>query len=131
MKNNFKLPILLFDHKCSLCLRFKQSLDRIPESEYIQKISIHDEKIYDVFPMLDRSLCHEAMHIIDLDKSIHIGPDALSWLIKEIPIVSKFSWLAESEIGKKSIDFFYKMAQKYRTSLLNRCPTCKNKHLNH
>ena len=131
MKNNFKLPILIYDHRCSLCLRFKQSLDKLSESEHIQKVSIHNEEIYKTFPMLDKKLCHEAIHIIDSSKNVHIGPDALSWLINEIPAVSKFAWLAESEIGKKSIDFFYKMAQKYRSSLLNRCPTCKNKDHKH
>ena len=126
----FKLPILLYDHECSLCLRFKQSLEKLNEAEFIQKVSIHDNDIYKAFPILNKEDCQEAMHLIDQDSNIHVGPDALSWLIKEIPCVSKFAWLAESEAGKKGLDFFYKMAQKYRSSLLNRCPTCKNKQLN-
>ena len=128
VKNKYDLPIILFDSECSLCVRFKQSLDRIGASDKYNMISLHDEYVYELYPFLNKEQCQEAIHMVDENKQIFIGSDTLEQIVKNYPAVSKFSWLIESEMGKKTLDLFYSMSNRYRDSLLNKCPKCKNKH---
>lgn len=90
-------------------------------------ISIHEKEVYEEYPFLNEEKCHESLHIIDEAKNVYVGGEAIQYLIGHFPQVSKFAWLYESDIGKKTIDFFYDTANKYRRSLLNRCSGCKKK----
>ena len=127
-KSNYNLPIILFDSECSLCVRFKQSLDRIGASDKYNMVSLHDDHVYELYPFLDKDKCQEAIHLVDENKQVFVGSDTLEHIIKNYPGVSKFSWLIESEMGKKTLDMFYSLSNKYRDSLLNKCPKCKNRH---
>ena len=91
-------------------------------------VSIHNNEIYETYPELEKEKCSETMHLIDDEGKIHKGSNAINYLIAKIPEVSKFAWLAQTGMGKKAIDFFYSMANKYREGLKNDCPTCKKKH---
>lgn len=124
-KNNLEFPVLLFDHECPLCLRFKQSLEKVPGHEAITKISLHEEWIYEELPFLNKEHCEEALHLIVSPEKILIGPEAVEYLIKQFPQVKKFSWLLESAMGQKAVDYFYKMANNYRDSLRKRCHKCR------
>ena len=126
--NKYQLPIFLFDSECSLCVRFKQSLERIGALEKYNMLSLHDDHIYELYPELDKEKCLDAIHLMDENKQIFVGSDALEQLIKNFPAVSKFAWLIESEMGKKTLDIFYSLSNKYRDSLLNSCPKCKTRH---
>ncbi|MBL6990929.1 MAG: DUF393 domain-containing protein [Bacteriovoracaceae bacterium] len=125
LKEEHPLPILLYDHECSLCQRFRDSLCRLAGNNVVSTVSIHQEEIYEVYPQLDKQLCNEELHLIVDEQTILSGSEALQWLIAKLPGVSKFAWLIESNAGKKSIDFFNEMASKYRKVLLDRCPSCK------
>lgn len=119
------LPIFLYDSECTLCNRFKMALEKLPGSDQLTMVSIHQKEVYAVFDSLDEERCHEIMHVIDDSGAILQGSDALSYLLKFFPGVAKFAWLIESGMGKKAIDFFYQKATEYRVSLLNGCPGCK------
>ena len=123
----YSLPILVYDHKCTLCQRFGLSLDRLPGTDKITKVSIHDKEIFEQFPKLDKEQCDEQIHLIIEDGTILQGPEVLQSLIERFPGTSKFAWLLDNEMGKKAITYFYGMAQKYRESLLNRCDDCKKR----
>ncbi len=125
---SYPLPILFFDQECPLCLRFKQSLDRIDTSNRIAKVPIQDQKIFEFFPHLNKQECYETVHLIDKEGKIHKGPEVPKFLLKQFPSVSKFAWLAETQVGQKAVEFFYNTASRYRESLLNRCPKCKKSH---
>ena len=124
-KKSIEFPVLLFDHECPLCVRFKQSLERISGHEGIQKISLHEEWIYEELPFLSKEQCEEALHLIVSPEQILIGPKAIEYLIKEFPQVKKFSWLVESATGQKAMEYFYRAANSYRDSLRKRCHKCR------
>ena len=126
----FTPPLMLYDDECPLCNRFKQALDHIPGTDKINKVSIHNQNIYTIYPHLNPDECHETLHVLLEPDKILKGPAAIEYLIGLFPAVAKFCWLYESNMGKKAIDFFYKAADNYRKSKLNRCETCKkSRHL--
>ena len=117
------LPILLYDSECSLCRRFKTALENISNNE-IQIISIHNEDIYKSFPSLNPVECNKEIHLIIDHENILKGKDTINYLIKLFPGVKKFSWLIESNMGKKTTDLFYNFINKRRAVLHNRCSNC-------
>jgi len=124
MEEKLVPPILLFDSECPLCVRFKDSLKMIDGTEKITPISIHTDEVYNQFPELDKLQCTEKVHYITSDSKILVGEEALEHLIKLYPIVNKFSWLIESNMGRKAVDYFHSMTNKYRKTLIKKCPTC-------
>jgi len=126
-QDKWKLPLILFDSECSLCKRFKEALEKIDHTHKLNFISIHEKSIYQSFPQLDIKDCHDSVHLIDENKKIYKGPEVIEYLIHFYPVVSKFAWLVETNIGKKAIDFFYKTVNELRKSELNPCPSCNRK----
>ncbi len=124
-KTNFSLPILLYDDQCTLCTRFKQGLEKIPGTDIFLMESIHNEDIYSEFPELSRSLCLDEVHIIDENGVILSGADAVTNLVTRFPVVKNFTWLLDSDIGKRAVTSFYKALSRCRSELKKRCSTCK------
>jgi predicted DCC family thiol-disulfide oxidoreductase YuxK len=125
-QDDFKAPLLIYDSECSLCVRFTEALRRLPGTSHINKMSIHEEKLYEYYPSLNKEECQKVVHLLLENGDILEGPKVIEYLIEQFPGVSKFSWLIESEVGQKTIDYFHKVANKARQSLIKRCPTCKN-----
>lgn len=127
MKNSkdFHLPLLLFDSECAMCTRFKMALERLPGSDQINMVSIHEKEIYEKFTFLDPKDCHDTVHLIDESEKLHKGPEVVEYLVTIIPGIKKISWLVQTDTGKKALEFFYDTVNKYRKSKLNRCPSCK------
>ena len=123
-EKNYKLPILIYDGECSLCCRFKDSLKNLHGTEGILAVSIYDEKIYEAFPDLDKEACEQVVHYITKDNVILSGAEAIEHLIKLFPLVNKFSWLIETDMGKKAVNYFHNMTNKYRQVLKRKCATC-------
>ena len=124
MEEKLTPPILIYDSKCSLCVRFKDSLLKLGGAEEINAVSIYTEELYDKFPELNKDECDQVVHFITKDNKILAGPEVIEHLVKDFPLVNKFSWLIESEMGKKAINYFHDMANKYRQTLKKKCPTC-------
>lgn len=123
--NDFKLPLLIFDSECTLCTRFKITLEKMDGQKKINYASLHDENLYQAYPQLDRNACHQAVHLIDENNKIHQGPEVIEYLVKYFPGISKISWLIETDMGKKAIDFFYQKVNDIRNSQINSCNKCK------
>lgn len=121
----FKLPLLIYDSECSLCVRFTQALQKLPATKNINKVSLHTEELYLKYPKLNKDQCKEVVHLILENEEILAGPKVLEHLVEQFPGVSKFAWLIESKMGQKTIDYFHKVANKARQSLIKRCPACK------
>jgi predicted DCC family thiol-disulfide oxidoreductase YuxK len=109
---SYQLPIILYDPECPLCLRFKQGLEYLDKS--LNFVSAREDRVYEIFPELDRQECLEKVHLITLDKTILAGPEVVDYLVKTLPGVSKFAWLLDNEQGKKVKDFFYKKVEELR-----------------
>ena len=120
----FKAPIILFDNDCILCKRFKESLEKIPEIHEYSFIPIQNDNIFSAFPHLNKEECFETLHLIDFEGKVYQGGKAVSHLIEKFPMVAKFAWLVEKDVGKKTVDFFYNAVNKYRKALKRKCPKC-------
>ena len=118
-----KLPILLYDEKCPLCVRFKESLKRLDGAEDINFVSIYNKEIYTLYELSEEE-CHEQVHFIKENKSILKGEQVIKHLITLYPLVSKFSWLLESNMGQKAVSYFHSMTNKMRKDIKRKCPSC-------
>jgi predicted DCC family thiol-disulfide oxidoreductase YuxK len=118
--------IILYDENCSLCKRFKEALERIPGTEKISMVSVHDENIYATFPQLDINECLKEIHFLDSNLNIYKGKDAVTQIIKRFPLAEKFSWLIESDMGQKAISYFNDIAKSYREHLIKDCKNCNS-----
>ncbi|MGI4994042.1 thiol-disulfide oxidoreductase DCC family protein [Halobacteriovorax sp. GFR7] len=124
MEENYKLPILIFDDECPLCVRFKDSLARLEEAKSVNFVSVNDEKLYQVYPELTKEECQEIVHYITSDKKVLKGDEVITHLAKLYPLVNKFSWLIESNMGQKATSYFHKTTSAYRRMLKRKCPSC-------
>ncbi|WP_127716498.1 thiol-disulfide oxidoreductase DCC family protein [Halobacteriovorax sp. HLS] len=120
-------PLLIFDGECSLCNRFAHSIKKFESTSHIEIESLHNDAIYIDHPYLSKEECEKKLHLVIDRDTILEGAAAVEHLIKLNPAIKKISWLIESDAGQKAMNLFYKSANVYRESLLNRCPKCKNK----
>ena len=120
-----KTPILLFDEKCPLCLRFKQAFERIPGTGRVALISIYNEEVYENFPQINPEAAFQEIHYLDEEGRVYAGKDALTQLMVEFPLVKKFAWLIESNMGQKALSYFNQVAKNYREKLIKDCNNCK------
>ncbi len=119
-----KFPILIYDHKCHLCCRFIQTIQRLPNSDKIQSVSLHQQELYQSFPSLTFEECNKTVHLISNDLKIYKGADVIVYLTKYFPKISKFSWLIEKGMGKKALEVFYESVQGQRKKIIEKCPNC-------
>ncbi|MCO4793143.1 MAG: DUF393 domain-containing protein [Bacteriovoracaceae bacterium] len=118
--------VLFYDSDCGLCMRFKQALDRIPGTNKVKKISIHEPDAFESYPKLSKEVCEKEVHLIDENGNILRGEEVIEYLISQFPGVKKFSWLLESGMGQKAVEYFNSITKMTRETLRKRCSTCKN-----
>lgn len=104
-----------------------QALERLPDTQNITKVPLQDENLYLHFTELTMDDCFEEIHYIDENSKVFKGAQVPEILIGKFPAVKKFSWLIESQVGQKAIDYFHYMASNYRKRLKKDCPDCKRK----
>ena len=120
----FPLPIILYDSECGLCVRFMKAFKRIPDTDDYSFIPIQNEDIFSTFPQLNKEECFETLHLIDHHGKILKAGEATSFLVKKFPLVEKFQWLIEKDMGKKTVSIFYEVVNKYRRAIKKTCPKC-------
>lgn len=125
LENPPELPLLIYDDQCALCMRFVQSIKLTAATRAPAFISLHHPQLLSLFPTLSLTECQQTIHFIDGRARLYKGSEAVSELVKLIPSIQKFSWLIDSAMGQKAVDFFYHSANRMRDSLLNRCGACK------
>ena len=115
--------ILIFDDNCPLCVRFKQSFERVYQDE-IHFRPLSDQSIFEDYPQLNKEECSKDLHLIDHEGKVWVGADALSKVIERFPYADKFKWLYQSDNGKKAVDYFYSKTHELREKLRANCPGC-------
>lgn len=124
-KQSLKFPVVLFDSKCPMCIRFAQGISKLdPESEKINVTDLHQQWIYETHEFLDYEKVQDDIHFINEKHEIFIGKEAISQMAMLIPQVKKFSWLIESESGQKALEYFHNATSRLKTSLRKSCPEC-------
>lgn len=126
MENDFKLPLIVFDSECSLCVRFTQALKLLDIKNTLNFESLYNENLYKQFNELDRDECEKEVHLV-LDGEILKGPEVVEYLVERIPGAKKISWLIESEASKGAMNLFYKKINTMRLKQKKGCKTCGSK----
>ena len=120
-------PVLIYDSECSLCERFKKGLDFLDKEEKIQKVALQEDWPFETFENLNREECEEVVHLVTEEGKMLKGAEVVEYLVSFYPGVKRFSWLIESESGKKAVDFFYDKVNQIRKNLKDDCRGCKSK----
>ncbi len=110
MKN--QLPLVIYDPNCPLCLRFKQGLEFLDKS--LNFVALTELWIYESFPGLNQQECLDKIHLITSEKKILKGMEVVDYLSNTLPAISKFSWLLESDQGRKTKEYFYQKVEELR-----------------
>ncbi len=124
--DKFRLPLILFDDRCELCLRFKTSIQRMQGHEVLHFESLYNPDLYLEFSNLSEEECKQKIHLIDEERKVHTGGDALLFIIARLPQASRFTWLLESNMAKKTSEFFYTAVNTYREKVSKSCKSCKD-----
>ncbi len=123
--DKFKLPLILFDDRCELCVRFKGAIQRIPGHEALHFESLYNADLYREFTFLREEICKQTIHLIDEEKKVHVGGDALLFIASKLPGANRFTWLLESNMAKKTSELFYTAVNTYREKISKSCHSCK------
>lgn len=120
-----KPPLLLFDGDCPLCVRFKQGLERLDIEKRVTYHPIQDENVFTLFPQLDPEKCRLKVHYLREDGVVLTGSEVVTELLHHFPGVSKLGWLLDSDVGRKTVDFFYNQVELMRQRLKDKdCVSC-------
>jgi predicted DCC family thiol-disulfide oxidoreductase YuxK len=122
-----KKIILIFDDECTLCNRFKKGIELLDIKKLIRYVPVGDDRIYFEFPELNKELCEEEIHLIDIDRNIYAGGEVVRFLIGLFPTAQKFAWLLDSDSSRKAIDSFYGRISDMRKLKKTGCPSCGKK----
>jgi predicted DCC family thiol-disulfide oxidoreductase YuxK len=128
IRMELKLPLLIYDTQCPMCLRFKQGLERWDVEKRVCYVPLDNDELFTLYPQLNREACTAQVHYLREDGAILIGGEVVTELIKHFPGVGKLAWLLETDIGKKTADFFYKQIDTVRQKMKaeeESCGTCR------
>ena len=123
-----KLPLLVYDDQCSMCLRFKQSLERLDLNHEITYVPLSETRVFELYPQLKAEDCRTKVHLLKKDGSIVTGGDVISEVVKVIPGVGKLAWLLDTDVGKSASTFFYEHVESIRKKLKSKdddCGSCR------
>ena len=126
MENDFKLPLIVFDSECSLCVRFTQALKVLDIKNTLNFESLYNENLYKQFSNLKQAECEKEVHLVLEDKILR-GPKVIEYLVEKIPGAKKISWLIESDASKGAMNLFYKKVNSIRLKQKQGCKTCGSK----
>ena len=119
-----KLPLLIYDDQCSMCLRFKQGLERLDLNHEINYVPLSNTHIFNLFPQVSLDACKAKVHLIKADGSVITGSEVVTEVIKVIPGVARLAWLLETEVGKSASAFFYEHVESIRKKLKDKDKDC-------
>lgn len=120
-----KLPVLIFDSECPLCVRFSQGLKLLDKSNKYNYASVQDDEVYKKLSFLNKEECEEVVHLVVSKDEIYRGPEVIEYLLKEIPAVEKFAWLLDSDKSKDAMNAFYNKLNEVRKIIKRKgCTGC-------
>lgn len=121
---------LVYDSECGLCLRFKQSLERLDSKKTIQFLDANDKETFQKLPFLNQQSCLEIVHLVDKKGNVFTGGEVITELLNYFPQVNKFAWLLDNEQGKAAMDLFYGQLNRMRLMQKKNCFRCGTKKKN-
>jgi predicted DCC family thiol-disulfide oxidoreductase YuxK len=122
-----KLPLLIYDDQCPLCVRFKQGLERLDLNHILTYVPLSSESVFKQFPQLDPEICRTKVHFLRTDGGVVTGQEVVVEVVKIIPGVGKLAWLLETDVGKSASSYFLDHVENLRKKLQEKdksCGTC-------
>ncbi len=122
-----KLPLLIYDSECPLCVRFKQSLEKLDVNHRVQYVPLTHDEVFKTYQQLDPEKCRARVHYLTETGNVLTGGEVITELLKHFPGVGRMAWLLDSEAGKKTAEFFYQTVETLRQKAKadeESCKTC-------
>lgn len=122
---SFKTPLLIFDPKCSLCLRVKRLLALIDRENKVQLVSLYAPELFEAFDNLSFDECYGKVHLIDEDNVVHVGADAVEFLLTNLSPFNKVPFLWQREGVRVAMRLGYELLNTYRLKHAPPCERCR------
>lgn len=122
---NKELPTLIFDPKCSLCLRIKALIQTIDLKKRIRLVSLYDPTLFERFNNLSFDECYGKVHYIDEQENVWVGADAVEEILKRLaphPLTKK---LVETKLSRLAFGVAYDFINAYRLKKSPPCDMCR------
>lgn len=125
MMNNLKPPLLIFDPKCSLCLRIKRLLQVVDRKKKVSLVSLYTPGLFETFDNLSFDECYGKVHLIDESDRVHVGGEAVEYLLNNLAPFDKLSPLWQQKAVRLAVAFLYEILNTYRLKKAPDCESCR------
>ena len=91
-------------------------------------VPLENEEVFIRYPQLQKAECAAKVHYLREDGVVLVGGEVITELLKHYPAIGKLAWLLETEMGKKTVDFFYQQVENVRQKMKadeESCGTCR------
>lgn len=123
--NKFKQPLLIFDPKCSLCLRIKRLLQLVDRQKKLTLVSLYTPGLFETYDNLSFDECYGKVHLIDENDGVHVGGQAVEYLLNNLSPFDKLAPLWEQKAVRMALAFLYEILNTYRLKKSPDCETCR------
>lgn len=123
--NQFQTPVLIFDPKCMLCLRIKRFLSLCDRKKKINMVSLYTPGLFEVFDNLSFDECYGKVHLIDEEDRVHVGAEAVEYLLVNLPPLDKGSFLWQRKAFRLAMHMGYEILNTYRLKHAPPCEFCR------
>ncbi len=125
MENTTQKSILIYDANCVMCQRFQKAVEKLPVDIDLQFRSLHDESLYVDYPQLSKEKCSEGVHLVDHLGVVYQKEKVVEYLAHHLPVLKHLTWLLDTNVAQKSMDYFYKSINKLKDKYTDECSKCK------
>lgn len=113
--------VLIYDGKCAFCQKQVARLMHMAGNLRIETRSYHDPGVLEAFPSLTLEDCERAMQLIDPAGRIHVGADAVVYLMLHSTRWRWLGWLAWIPGVKPMLRWVYSRIAQRRYQLGQAC----------
>lgn len=122
------MAFIIYDPKCSVCLRVKRLLELVDRDRVLSFISLYDSERLKQFPELDLDDCHGRVHLVSSDRQVFQGALAVEEILRLLSPKKALPWLErvlELAFVKSCIANGYDYLNAYRLKKRGACEVCR------
>ncbi|MFP4522832.1 MAG: thiol-disulfide oxidoreductase DCC family protein [Fibrobacterota bacterium] len=112
---------MIFDDKCYMCRNFASVVRGCTKTGSIKTIPLNGESSSAYFEIVTFEEMKDTMHVIDENKNVYKGWDAVEKICDIFPVIRNFSGIYKSGSGKRGGRALYKIASKIREKTCRSC----------
>jgi len=120
-------PFVIYDPKCTVCLRVKKLLLTLDRSGVLDFVSLYQLDRLEQIPNLDLRECHGKVHFVNANQEIFQGSVAVQEILSLLtpeparPVVDKMLGLS---VVQRSLATGYDLINSYRLKKRGSCEVC-------